>query len=339
MMVWDRAFLIAVCLFWGFIFVFDNISVCTVLPLGLAEGGTWCSGVSTRGHADARAAALPSAGLAAGDRRPPQPSGGLWPNPASRDLGYMPGTCSTTSRIACGPGWALLSQQLGQRARWQQGAGPWGRGTTGQGRSLPHWDCHEQAWAAPAAGTPEDSNLSQTCVLISVQPIYIHNSCYFFPSYMDASCPRSPLPSPSKPCCFSHACPGWHGASSLWGRARCSPGRHVGAALPPAAPRPRRPLPPAPGQEPPYTARAVRARSLFCQGDLFNHLIFWWPFIPRFHGYSPIKRRSNKAASQTGNKNIKAMCALGGREGEPHAARRDRPCQGGGRGAGACAAW
>lgn len=46
--------------------------------------------------------------------------------------------------------------------------------------------------------------------------------------------------------------------------------------------------------------------SLFCQGDLFNHLIFWWPFIPRFHGYGPIKGRSNKAASQTGNKNIKA---------------------------------
>lgn len=46
--------------------------------------------------------------------------------------------------------------------------------------------------------------------------------------------------------------------------------------------------------------------SLFCQGDLFNHLIFWWPFIPCFHGYGPIKGRSNKAASQTGNKNIKA---------------------------------
>lgn len=66
---------------------------------------------------------------------------------------------------------------------------------------------------------------------------------------------------------------------------------------------------------------------MFCQGDLFNHLIFWWPFIPRFHGYSPIKRRSNKAASQTGNKNIKAMCALGGREGEQHSVRRDGPCQ------------
>lgn len=46
--------------------------------------------------------------------------------------------------------------------------------------------------------------------------------------------------------------------------------------------------------------------SLFCQGDLFNHLIFWCPFIPCFHGYGPIKGRSNKAVSQTGNKNIKA---------------------------------
>lgn len=36
-----------------------------------------------------------------------------------------------------------------------------------------------RAWAA--TGTTEDSNLSQTCVLIPVQPIYIHNSCYFFP--------------------------------------------------------------------------------------------------------------------------------------------------------------
>lgn len=51
--------------------------------------------------------------------------------------------------------------------------------------------------------------------------------------------------------------------------------------------------------------------SLFCQGDLFNHLIFWWPFIPCFHGYGPIKGRSNKAASQTGNKNIKAHVHTG----------------------------
>lgn len=51
--------------------------------------------------------------------------------------------------------------------------------------------------------------------------------------------------------------------------------------------------------------------SLFCQGDLFNHLIFWWPFIPRFHGYGPIKGRSNKAGSQTGNKNIRAPVSRG----------------------------
>lgn len=51
--------------------------------------------------------------------------------------------------------------------------------------------------------------------------------------------------------------------------------------------------------------------SLFCQGDLFNHLIFWWPFIPCCHGYGPIKGRSNKAASQTGNKNIKAHVHTG----------------------------
>lgn len=55
-------------------------------------------------------------------------------------------------------------------------------------------------------------------------------------------------------------------------------------------------------------------RGLFCQGDLFNHLIFWWPFIPRYHGYGPIKGRSNKAASQTGNKNIKSRVRIG-REG------------------------
>lgn len=234
----------------GFLFLFSTTfrSAPCCLPAWLREGGG--VQVSAPGGTQTSAAALPSAGLAAGHRHPPRPSGGLWPNPASRNLWDMPGTCSTMSHIACGPGWALLSQQLGQQARWQQGAGPWGRGTTRQGGSVPHRDCHEQAWAAQAAGTPEDSNLSQTCVLIPVQPIYIHNSCYFFPSYMDASCPRSPLPSPSKPCCFSHACPGRRGASSPWGRARCSLGRHVGAALPPAAPRPRRPLPPAPGQEP-----------------------------------------------------------------------------------------
>lgn len=58
--------------------------------------------------------------------------------------------------------------------------------------------------------------------------------------------------------------------------------------------------------EPTLPSPEVPCLSLFCQGDLFNHLIFWWPFIPRFHGYGPIKGRSNKAASQTGNKNIKA---------------------------------
>lgn len=144
---------------------------------------------------------------------------------------------------------------------------------------------------------------------------------------MDASCPRSPPSSPSNPCCSSRGrprgvqrCPSW-----------CSLGRSgwVGALLPP----PRGPVPCArPWAGAASAARAARALSLFCQGDLFNHLIFWWPFIPRFHGYSPIKRRSNKAASQTGNKNIKAMCALGEREGELHAAGRDWPCQGGGRG-------
>lgn len=69
-------------------------------------------------------------------------------------------------------------------------------------------------------------------------------------------------------------------------------------------------------------------RSLFCQGDLFNHLIFWWPFIPCYHGYGPIKGRSNKAVSQTGNKNIKAMCVSAGRA---EGAQRDAtgPCQGG----------
>lgn len=72
--------------------------------------------------------------------------------------------------------------------------------------------------------------------------------------------------------------------------------------------------PPSPSQScflpsPPSTSGILLGKcSLFCQGDLFNHLIFWWPFIPCYHGYGPIKRRSNKAASQTGNKNIKAMC-------------------------------
>lgn len=181
---------------------------------------------------------LPGPREGCGQTLPPETSGTCWalaPRCPTSPVG-LAGPCCPSS---------LANKPAGSKER--------GRGAVGQpgrGGSVPHRDCHEQAWAVPAAGTPEDSNLSQTCVLIPVQPIYIHNSCYFFPSYMDASCPRSPLPSPSKPCCFSHACPGRRGASSPWGRARCSPGRHVGAALPPAAPRPRRPLPPAPGQEP-----------------------------------------------------------------------------------------
>lgn len=144
---------------------------------------------------------------------------------------------------------------------------------------------------------------------------------------MDASCPRSPPSSLASRAVTRVAAPGVR-STVPW---RCSPGHSGwdGALLPP----PHGPVPCArPWAGATSAAWAERALSLFCQGDLFNHLIFWWPFIPRFHGYSPIKRRSNKAASQTGNKNIKAMCALGEREGELHAAGRDWPCQGCGRG-------
>lgn len=37
-----------------------------------------------------------------------------------------------------------------------------------------------QAWVLPETGTTEDTSLSQTCVLFSVQPIYTLHSCYFF---------------------------------------------------------------------------------------------------------------------------------------------------------------
>lgn len=38
-----------------------------------------------------------------------------------------------------------------------------------------------QARVMPETGTTEDTNLSQTCVLFSVQPIYTLHSCCFFP--------------------------------------------------------------------------------------------------------------------------------------------------------------
>lgn len=72
-----------------------------------------------------------------------------------------------------------------------------------------------QAWAMPETRTTEDTNLSQSRVLFSVQPIYIHYSCYFFPTYMDVSCSHylpSFLREPSR---FLHVCPGRHTASSL----------------------------------------------------------------------------------------------------------------------------
>lgn len=101
------------------------------------------------------------------------------------------------------------------------------------------------------------------------------------------------------------------------------PGQYLLVSLPPSPSQ--SPFPPLPSQHEWHIL--LGKCSLFCQGDLFNHLIFWWPFIPCYHGYGPIKRRSNKAASQTGNKNIKAMCVSARRGRRP--ARRNGVCVGG----------
>lgn len=47
--------------------------------------------------------------------------------------------------------------------------------------TLPLGAATRQTWAMTEVGATEDINLSQTCVLFSVQPIYIHHTCYFFP--------------------------------------------------------------------------------------------------------------------------------------------------------------
>lgn len=75
-----------------------------------------------------------------------------------------------------------------------------------------------QAWVMPETGTTEDTSLSQTCVLFSVQPIYTLHSCYFFPSYMNVSCPRCLPSSLSKPCHFLRVFAGKFTAPFFLGR-------------------------------------------------------------------------------------------------------------------------
>lgn len=84
-----------------------------------------------------------------------------------------------------------------------------------------------QAWVMPQTGTTEDTNLSQTCVLFSVQPIYTLHSCYFFPSYMNVSCPRWLPSSLSKPCHFLRVFAGRLREPSLLGRDHSSLRRHL----------------------------------------------------------------------------------------------------------------
>jgi len=250
-----------------------------------------------------------------------------------------PGVCSMAPCSACGPGCAWPDGALPLPApvrpgRWpvsrdeeSGGAVPCGPGEArAEGSLRSPWELLR------GRGDNRGHQLVSGLCFVFSQPIYIRHSWCFFPSYTDVSCPRYLPSSLSKPCRFPCVCPGRCAASPPWAESTLLRGGTSRWYAPSSSlAQPSRPLPPSPAfpwTETAYAAQAVRTRSLFCQGDLFNHLIFWWPFIPRFHGYSPIKRRSNKAASQTGNKNIKAMCALGGREGEQHSVRRDRPCQG-----------
>lgn len=75
-----------------------------------------------------------------------------------------------------------------------------------------------QAWVMPETGTTEDTNLFQTCVLFSVQPIYTLYSCCFFPSYVNVSCPCCFPSSLSKPCRFLRVFAGRLTALTLLGR-------------------------------------------------------------------------------------------------------------------------
>lgn len=87
----------------------------------------------------------------------------------------------------------------------------------------------------PETGTTEDTSLSQTCVLFLVQPIYILHSCYFFPSYMNVSCPRCLPSSISKPYHFLHVFAGKLTAPFLLGRDHTSLRRHLAGVLIPGA--------------------------------------------------------------------------------------------------------
>lgn len=100
------------------------------------------------------------------------------------------------------------------------------------------------AWVMPETGTTEDTNLSQTCVLFSVQPIYTLHSCYFFPGYMNVSCPRCFPSSLSKPCCFLCVFAGRLTEPSLLGRDHTSQRRHLSLVCSFQEPGPALPLSP-----------------------------------------------------------------------------------------------
>lgn len=101
-----------------------------------------------------------------------------------------------------------------------------------------------QSWVMPETETTEDTSLSQTYVLFSVQPIYTLLSGYFFPSYTNVSCPCCLPSSLSKPFHFLRVFAGELTAPFLVGRDRTSLRRHLSLTCSFQEPAPA--LPPSP---------------------------------------------------------------------------------------------
>lgn len=139
---------------------------------------------------------------------------------------------------------------------------PRGWKSAGRRVSVLPWELLQGRWAVPQKGTIEDTNLSQTCILFSVQPIYIHHSCYFFPQLHECVLPLLPSIFPEQTLPFFTCLSGRCMASSRVGRDHSSPRKQLPRRCAPSRSpaQPSCPLPPGPTfpwTETAYTAWAV----------------------------------------------------------------------------------
>lgn len=149
MRVYDRAFWIAACLFWGFIFVLNTILVCAALPLGLAEGGTLRSGVTPRGAELHGHLAWPTPG-GWGRALPSDTSSICHIHAPQRPV--SPGTC--------GWAWDRAPVSAAWPSRPLSGCCSCCVGTCGQQRlSAPHWELPRGGH-----GQPQGQQRTATCL-------------------------------------------------------------------------------------------------------------------------------------------------------------------------------